>query len=301
MKNGGRLGRGLQSLLPETLDFDESEETIKVDSEFFRCPIGEIHPNPYQPRKNMDDHGLAELAASIREKGIIQPLLVRKDGENGGYELIAGERRLRAAKRAGLDEVPVIVKTASAEDRLELALIENIQRENLNPIEEAIAYRRLSDEFGLTQEEVARKVGKDRSTVANIMRLLLLPDFVKQDMADNRYSMGHARVLLGLATPEEIKDVRDRIVAEGLTVRQVEMIVGSKKTKRKAPAIQNTATKKPIPESYCSTLASDVTRILGSKSKIIQNGSRGKIEIEYYSLDDLERIHSFFAKLQTEN
>ncbi len=298
MKNGEqRLGRGLQSLLPDMLDLDD-EIGVGEDAEFLRCSLTSISPNPYQPRRSMEEKGLSELAASIREKGVLQPLVVcRKEGESG-FELIAGERRLRAAKIAGLDEVPVIVRKASEADRLELALIENIQRHDLNPIEEAFAYRRLVDEFDLTQEEVAGRVGKERSTVANIMRLLQLPDYVKDDLSVGRISMGHARVLLAVDDEQELKELRDRIVAQRLSVRQVEQIVKQGKQQKAKKTDENKeVVKKPLPESYCKTLSGDVSRILGTKSKIIQNGSRGKIEIEYYSLDDLERIHGFLSSL----
>jgi ParB family chromosome partitioning protein len=299
MKNGDRLGRGLQSLLSGSLDLDE-EEVDRPRGEYFKCNISNIRPNPYQPRKEMDDHALLQLAESIKRRGVLQPLVVREiDGENQ-YELIAGERRLRAARIAGLEEVPVLVKKASPEARLEIALIENIQRQNLNPVEEAAAYKRLTDEFNMTQDEVAKKVGKERSTVTNIMRLLQLPEYIKVDVANGRISMGHARVLLGVADEEMLRGLRDRIIEQGLSVREIEKIVSSQKNmkgSRNKTAPQN---KKAIPESYCKTLAEDVSRTLGTKSKIIQNGTRGKLEIEYYSLEDLERIHLFLTSLQVD-
>lgn len=299
MKNGDRLGRGLQSLLSGPLDVDD-EDGNRPRGEYFKCNIANIRPNPYQPRKEMDDHALSQLAESIKKRGILQPLVVREiDGEDQ-YELIAGERRLRAARLAGLEEVPVLVKKASPEARLEIALIENIQRQNLNPVEEAAAYKRLTDEFNMTQDEVAKKVGKERSTVTNIMRLLQLPEYIKVDVANGRISMGHARVLLGVVDEEMLRVLRDRIIEQGLSVREIEKIVSSQKNKqgsKKTTAPQN---KKAIPESYCKTLAEEVSGILGTKSKIIQNGSRGKIEIEYYSLEDLERIHRLLTSLQVE-
>lgn len=295
MKNGDRLGRGLGSLLSGSLEIDDEKK------EFFRCPVSLISPNPYQPRREMDDAALTQLAESIREKGILQPLVVRELEGDGGYELIAGERRLRAAKRIGLDEVPVIVKQATPEDRLELALIENIQRQNLNPIEEAVAYKRLIDEFQLTQDEVARKVGKERSTVANIMRLLQLPDYAKTDVVENRLSMGHARVMLAIDDANQFRELRDSIISQGLSVRQTEKIVASQKsgTGKKAAAKKQQGNK-PIPEAYCLALADEVGRMLGSKSRIVQSGARGKIEIEYYSLDDLERIHKLLTSMQSD-
>ncbi len=298
MSNAEPLGRGLDSLLPDTLDFEDSEQS---DAEFFQCPTTAIRPNPYQPRKEMDATALGELASSIREKGVLQPLVVRRvDEENGThYELIAGERRLRAARNIDLERVPVIVRQATPEDRLELALIENIQRQNLNPLEEAIAYKRLVDEFELTQEDVAKKVGKNRSTVSNIMRLLQLPEFVKNDLADGKLSMGHTKVLLSVENEDDVKELRDAIISQGLSVRQTEKLAASTKRsngKKKAPVRQ--IHKKIIPESYCQTLSGDISRVLESKSRIVQNGERGKVEIEYYSLDDLERIHGFMTRLQ---
>lgn len=299
MKNGDRLGRGLQSLLSGEFDLEE-EATNRPRGEFFRCNIADIRPNPYQPRKEMDEQALSQLAESIKKRGVLQPLVVREiDGDNQ-YELIAGERRLRAAKLAGLAEVPVLVKKASPEARLEIALIENIQRQNLNPVEEAAAYKRLTDEFKMTQDEVAKKVGKERSTVTNIMRLLHLPEYVQIDVASGRISMGHARVLLGVADEEMLRELRDRIIAQGLSVREIEKIVSSQKNiqgKKNKAAQQN---KKAIPETYCKTLAEDVSRTMGTKSKIIQNGTRGKLEIEYYSLEDLERIHRLLTSLQVD-
>lgn len=297
MKNGDRLGRGLGSLLPSSLDLDEEEKDVGT-GDYFQCPITSISPNPYQPRREMDDQALRELAESIEQRGVLQPLVVRKlDGEDDRYELIAGERRLRASKHAGLAEVPVLVRNATAEDRLELALIENIQRQNLNPVEEAIAFKRLVDEFSFTQEEVARKVGKERSTVANTMRLLQLPDIVKEDIANKKLSMGHARVLLAVSDEEQLKEIREVIISQGLSVRQTEQIVSKWKNKKgaKKTPVQK---KKIIPDSYCRTLSTDVSRVLGTKSKIVQNGSRGRLEIEYYSLDDLERIHKLLTSLK---
>ena len=204
---------------------------------------------------------------------------------------------MRAAGIAGLTKVPVIVRKASEEDRLELALIENIQRQNLNPLEEALAYDRLASEFQLTQEEIAQKVGKERSTVTNMLRLLQLPDYAKEDLSREKLSSGHARVLLSLSDPDDMKQLRDAIISQGLSVRQAEKIarqmrVGSKPAKKKK-------VRKTIPDSYCSTLANDLTRHLGSKSKIIQNGNRGKLEIEYYSLEDLERLHRLILNAST--
>lgn len=299
MRNLEPLGRGLGSLLPSTLDIEERADT---NAEYFQCPIGAIRPNPYQPRKEMNDDALNELADSIRERGILQPLVVRKtDGESGSYELIAGERRLRAAQKINMAKVPVLVREASHEDSLELALIENIQRQNLNPLEEAIAYKRLIDEFTLTQEDVAKKVGKKRSTISNIMRLLQLPDYIKNDLVEGRLSMGHTKLLLTIEDEHELKELRNAIISQGLSVRQTEKIAASnKRQKNKQKTNVKSVVKKNIPESYCQTLSGDITRVLGTKSRIVQNGERGKVEIEYYSLDDLERIHDFISGLKGE-
>lgn len=299
MKNGDRLGRGLQSLLSGSLDL-EDENFNRDKKEYFQCDISAIRPNPYQPRKEMEEHALSQLAESIKTRGILQPLVVREiDGENQ-YELIAGERRLRAARIAGLNVVPVLVKKASPEARLEIALIENIQRQNLNPIDEAAAYKRLMDEFEMTQDEVAKKVGKERSTVANIMRLMQLPEYLKHDVANGRITMGHARVLLGGVDEKDIKALHSRILEEGLSVRQVEKIVSAMKNHPKQKSKISAQKKDIIAESYCKVLTNDVSNVLGVKSKIVQNGGRGRLEIEYYSLDDLERIHKLISSVKVQ-
>ncbi len=287
MKDNIRLGRGLESLLPDSLDLDE-QKGDSSSREFQWCSPESIRPNPYQPRKTMDNEGLEELAASIREKGILQPLIVR-GLDSGGFELIAGERRLRAAKLAGCNQVPVVIRQAEPEDRLELALIENIQRRNLNPMEEGTAYAGLIKEFGLTQEEVAHKVGKQRSTIANMLRLLQLPDYAKKDLETGDLSMGHARVLLSLQDPQAMKDLRDEIIQRELSVRQAEQL--AKKLKTPASSTGKATRPNMLPPSYCQTLSRDLEQHLQAKSKIIQNGQRGKMIIEYSSPEDLERLH----------
>jgi ParB family chromosome partitioning protein len=290
------LGKGLKALLPASL-MDEgnnidltAEMESKINSPYFLCPINFITANPYQPRKEMDSAALGELASSIKEKGILQPIIVRRVEENS-YELIAGERRLRAAKLAGLEKVPVIAKDIAMSDRLELALIENIQRENLNVVEEGLAYAQLMDEFGMTQESVAKRVGKDRSTIANTVRLLQLPDDVIEDLGKGLISAGHARVLLSLADPEKIRSLRDEIINKKLSVRETEAIV----KRQKASPIEKKLKKEvthSLDDSYCKSLSNSIVNYLDSKTKIVQNGQRGKIEIEYYSPDDLERVLS---------
>lgn len=290
------LGKGLNSLLPASLMDEESEIDIsptrenRADSPYFLCPISFITANPYQPRTEMKEEPLQQLSNSIKEKGILQPLIIRELSENR-YELIAGERRLRAAKMAGLEKVPVIKKDIAISDRLELALIENIQRENLNAVEEAKAYEQLMSEFDMTQEAVAKRVGKNRSTVTNSLRILQLPEDVLKDISMGRISAGHGRVLLALKDTEEIRTLRDEIIKNKLSVRDVEAII---KNKKKNPQPTGTAKKTThaMTDSFCKSLTNTLGNFLGSKTKIIQNGVRGKIEIEYYSPDDLERLLS---------
>lgn len=279
-KRASGLGKGLSSLLPDQND----------DRVYFLCPIDAIQPNTYQPRKKMNSAALDELAASITKKGILQPLVVSKLEEDGRYELIAGERRLRAAKKAGLEEVPVVIREAGAQERLELALIENIQRQNLNPMEEAEAYQQLLDEFDLTQEEVSLQVGKERSTVANTLRLLNLPGYAKDDLSAGTISMGHARVLLSIDNEKNRRALRDEIISKKLSVRQTEEWAKRLKEKSKSATTRHKKKNGDLPESYCKSLNNDLVGYLGTKSKIIQNGSRGKLEISYHSQDDLERL-----------
>lgn len=281
------LGRGVGALLPT--DIADEEER------FFMCDIDKIDPNPNQPRSYFDEEKLAQLSESIKEKGIIQPLLVSK-AKGNRYDLIAGERRLRAAKMVGCDEVPVVVmENESDSTTLELALIENIQRHDLNPIEEAKAYTRLLDEFKLTQEDVAKRVGKKRSTITNVLRLLNLPDYIQEDVINAKLSEGHARVLLQLKdNPTLLLEVRDTIIAKGLSVRATENLC--KQLKNTSP---DEKPKKTVPEglpkSYCSTVVTQIGNRLNTKVRIVQNGKRGKLEIDYYSNDDLDRLVSLLS------
>jgi len=287
----GGLGKGLDALLP-------AEENRNAEG-LLLCPIDKISPNPFQPRKDINPAPLEELAESIRHNGIIQPLVVRKKDNGDGYEIIAGERRWRAARIAGLSEVPVVARAADDQSRLELAIIENIQRQDLNPLEEALAYKQLIDGFDLTQDEVAKKVGKDRSTVTNLLRVLQLPDYAKNDLSSGRISLGHARVLLSLSHDSSaMQDLHQQILNQGMSVRQAEK---SAKAIKRAQGLENgkrstTQGNKVnqemdnIPESYCLALQNDLVRTLGTKVKIAQAGNRGKVEIEYYSHDDLERL-----------
>ncbi|MBA3015025.1 MAG: ParB/RepB/Spo0J family partition protein [Proteobacteria bacterium] len=288
------LGKGLMALLPMEDEkgnlFSSRDERgfSNEESPYFLCPIAFIQANPYQPRKSFNPEELESLSASIKEKGILQPLVVRKISANQ-YELIAGERRLRAAQMAEHEKVPVLIKDIAISDRLELALIENIQRENLNPIEEAEAYAQLMEEFGLTQDTVSKRVGKNRSTVANSLRILQLPDFVKESVASNRISSGHARVLLTLNSDAEVMNLHDTIITQTLSVRETEALAKRIKNpppiKEKGPKMEGA-----LPESYCLTLTKTLNDYFGTRTKIFQKGDSGKIEIEYATGSDLERL-----------
>ena len=287
MNKRSPLGKGLGALLPGQAE----------DRSFFLCSIDAIVPNPTQPRKRMDDEALAGLAESIREKGVLLPLVVRQTEEEL-FEIIAGERRWRAARLAGLDEIPVLVKDVSPLDQLEMALVENIQRQDLNPLEEAEAYLRLVNEFNLTQEEVAKRVGKDRSTVANTLRINQLPDFAKEDLAAGMLTMGHARVLLGLPDEAAMRRVRDQVLARGLNVRQTEELVRQEKERaagRKSPAAKS---RPQLPAAYCRTVTANLVRYLDAKVRLVQNGGRGRLVIEYDSSDDLERLMARIVRRQ---
>jgi len=269
------LGKGLGALIPE-----RSAAELEGKKGFQFCGVEEIQPNPFQPRKAFDEEQLQELAASIREKGILQPLLVRRKGNS--YELIAGERRWRAAQKAGMKEVPILVRDVSESEILELSLIENIQRENLNPIEEAEAFKGLVEQFHLTQEEISRKVGKDRTTIANTIRLLKLPIEIRESLASGAIAMGHARAFLSLETPEKQKLALQKVLSAGLSVRQTESLVNRLRSKSR-PAPANRARE-------LDPLVEELQRALGTKVKIVRQGKRGRIEIEFYSQDELDRI-----------
>lgn len=262
------------------------------DELYFECNVENITANQFQPRNHFDEKDLTELADSIKEHGILQPLVVRRVEASDSYELVAGERRFRASKMLGMATVPVIVRDIENENSLlELALIENIQRTDLNPVEEAEAFQKLIHKFSYTQEEAAKRLGKSRSSIANVLRLLNLPDFVKQDLVEGLLSEGHARPLLRLAdNVSAIKEIRDLIVMKKLSVRQTELLVRRYLNKPTQRQLKKKEISEEIPSSYCTTLVNQLTNKLHSKVSIIQNGSRGKIEIEYYSLDDLERV-----------
>jgi ParB family chromosome partitioning protein len=270
------LGKGLSALIPGVPELEETSGT------FLLCPIEKIEPNPYQPRQDFAPSELEEMAQSVREKGILTPLLVSKIP--GGYRLIAGERRWRAAQKAGLTRVPVVVKEVSGADALELALIENIHRKDLNPIEEAAAYQRLLEETGATHEGLSRRLGKDRATVTNLLRLLRLPPLLQKDVVEGRLSAGHARVLAGLGTAEEQMSLREEILAKGLSVRQIEALV--QKSKRPSrPGRRGLES-----DDYFQSLEDGLKRSLGTKVEIRRQGKRGRIVIHYYSQEELDRL-----------
>lgn len=265
------LGKGLGSLLP-----DRAEDIIAID-------VDRIIPGEQQPRKVFKDTALKELAASIKEKGVLQPIIVSRTGD-GTFRLIAGERRWRAASLAGLKKIPAMVKDVSSVDSLEIALIENIQREELNPLEMAEAFHRLTRDFNLSQEELSVRVGKERATVANYLRLLKLPEEIKSFVNDGTLTMGHARAILSIeGRPAQVEAAR-RIIHKGLSVREAETLAktwgseGKKKTraKKKDPQIES--------------LQEKLIHSLGTKVRIHHKGKKGSIEIEYYSLDELERL-----------
>lgn len=268
------LGKGLAQLLGEE---DESTST--------EVSVTAIVANPRQPRRSFAEEPLNELAASIKEHGIVQPLVVRPVGQNK-YELIAGERRLRAAKLAGLKKVPVVVRAASAQASLEVALIENVQREDINPMECALAYRLLIDEFGLTQDQVATKVGKSRVAVANNLRLLKLPEDIQEAIADGKISEGHARALLMVESPTRLRALFERTVAEGLSVREVErMARGEARTP--SPGHEN---HKPEVDPDWEALSRRISEHFGAKIKLDRKSTGGRLSIEYFSDDELEGI-----------
>jgi ParB family chromosome partitioning protein len=282
MTKRSALGKGIGALI--------SSATQEGRHKYFLCPVEELRPHGKQPRKSFDDVKLEELVASIREKGVIQPLVVRNAGDH--YQIIAGERRWRAAQRAGLKDVPVVIQDVSEDWALEMALIENIQREDLNPIEEAEAYRHLMSSFDLSQDEVAKRVGKDRSTVANALRLLRLPRAVQQDVMAGNLSMGHARALLSLESGARLQEARDLVVKRQLSVRQTEELV--KRLKNAVPATTRRKTANP----ELTEIAARLQRRLGTQVKIVpqaRGGKGGRIEIAYYSADELERLLDWFA------
>ena len=275
------LGRGLGALIPSRPAAEAP--AAPQASGFANVPIEQISPNPYQPRKAFNDASIEDLARSVREHGIIQPLVVARTGDNR-YRLIAGERRFRAAQKAGLSVVPVVVKeTLTDSDTLQIALIENIQREDLNPIEEAYAYHQLHEEFGLTQEEISRRVGKERSTVANFVRLLRLPDPVKKLLASGQLSMGHARAILAVDSPRKQEQLAERVVKRNLNVRQTEMLAAESSPKAPADAEKEK-------DVFTRDAEDRLQRTLRCKVEIDRKRRGGVIHVRFTSEDELIRL-----------
>lgn len=275
------LGRGLSALIPSAA---ESRTEARDSRATLEVAVDRITPSPFQPRRSFDEVKIEELAASIRNQGIIQPLVVRPRGD--GFELIAGERRWRAAMKAGLSKVPVVTRDASDHEALQLALVENLQREDLNPIEEASGYRRLQEEFHWSQEEMAEKVGKSRPAIANSLRLLALPIEVQQEISAGNLPAGQARALLGLHTEPLIVSACREVIAKGLSTRETEkmvrLLIMGRKRRRQMPLI----------DPDMKAIVEQLQRTLGTRVRLLPKArsAKGKIEIEYYSAADLERI-----------
>lgn len=277
MKRRKALGKGLSALIPE------AQSLMEEGGGYFTCPVELIDPNPLQPREDFSPSELREMAQSVKEVGIVTPLLVSKNGDR--YQLIAGERRLRAAKMAGLERVPVVVREVSPTESLELAIVENIHRKDLNPIEEAAAYQKLLEELNLTQEALAKRVGKDRATIANLLRLLRLPSAIQKDLIEGRMSMGHARALAGVKSEKRQLALRELVVRNQLSVRELEKLIqsGSGRIRKKKNA-------KAEEDHYIASLAQELKRSLGTKVEIKRQGEAGKIIIHFYSDEELDRL-----------
>ena len=299
------LGRGLGAFFPEYQE--EGKETEKkegVEKSFVKpedrvnivlfVPVDHIRKNPHQPRKEFDEEKLDELGASIKKHGLIQPITVRYIGEKR-FELISGERRLRAAKLAGLKEIPAFIREADDEQSMAFALIENIQREELNPLEVALGYKRLLEEFDYTQAEVAERVGKNRTTVTNMLRLLNLPDFIQSALKSNQISMGHARALITIEDEDIQQKILKKVIDKGLSVRQIEEavrdVMNSSKSKKKS------SSKKEPANPFYNEISSRLRRTFSTKVNVQPKKNGGEIRIEYYSDDDLERILGIFDSI----
>lgn len=298
-KKGG-LGKGIDSLIPNKVNksADDKNTNIEVKRENgINVNINKVEPNLEQPRKNFDEDALLELSESIKQHGVIEPLLVQDKKDY--YKIIAGERRWRAAKLAGLKEVPVIVKDLTDQEVVEVSLIENIQRENLNPIEEAFAYKKLLTEFNLKQDELAKRVSKRRTTITNSMRLLKLNENVQQMVIDDKISTGHARALLGIEDPEKQYATAEKIFDERLSVRETEKLVKKIQQERENPQSKENEKIDPKMEAIYRDLEEKMKQILGTKVAINQkDDKKGKIEIEYYSIDELDRIIDLLRTIQ---
>ena len=284
VKKGG-LGRGLDALFADVAVRAPETETPQTGAEekdrVTYIKIHDVTPNANQPRKTFDDGKLDELAASIRENGIIQPIMVRKRSK--GYEIVAGERRWRAAMKAGLDQVPCLIRELNDEQNMLIAIIENMQREDLNPIEEAEGLRQMTEKFGLTQEQVSKSVGKSRPYITNSLRLLKLPDYIKDSISAGKLSAGHGRTLITIDDEDRRKQLWEKIIAEGLSVREAENLAAKDAKPKKRPAAR-----KKNPDA--ARVEEELKAILGTKVTIGPTAGKGKIEIEYYSGEELNRL-----------
>lgn len=300
------LGRGLGAFFPEYneggVEKDDARKTKTAVSlepaervnVVLNIPIDHIRPNPHQPRTHFKEEALEELSSSIKKHGLIQPVTVRYLGERR-FELISGERRLRATKLAGIEEIPAYIREADDEQIIAFALIENIQREELNPLEISLGYQRLIDEVGYTQSEVAERVGKNRSTVTNMLRLLQLPDFIQAALRDERISTGHARALINLKKEEDQQKLLKQIVSKNLSVRQTEDLVKSFEKKNEQKSIRKPEVKPG--NLFLDEISKRLRSKLSTKVNIKQKGKGGEIKIEYYSNDDLERLMQLFDEM----
>ena len=303
MAKAGGLGKGLGALLSEAA-LDETEDVNDVEKSSnaggnggdFLLDLDKLQPNPHQPRTEFDPVALQELADSIKEHGIIQPPLVEEAG-NGMYYIIAGERRTRAARLAGLTQIPVRVKSFSEENKLEVALIENVQREDLNALEEALAYKKLMDMANITQEEVAKRVGKNRSTVANALRLLKLPEDMQTALADDKITAGHARALLSVNNASDMQILFGRIIGQGLSVREVENQAQEMNGKPiSKPESKKASKPEPDKDPDLQALEQQLIEKLGTKVYIKGDMKKGSIQIDYFNSDDLDRIFSLMME-----
>ncbi len=282
------LGKGIGALI--------SSAAQEGGRRYFSCPIEELKPHSKQPRKNFDDKKMTELVASVREKGVIQPLVVRQVEDH--YQIIAGERRWRAAQKAGLDRVPVVIQDVSEDHALEIALIENIQREDLNPLEEAEAYRYLIETFDLSQESVAQRVGKDRTTVTNALRLLRLPAAIKQQVTAGQLSMGHARTLLSLDSEEDIVEAGDEVIRKKLSVRETEKLI------KKIKEFGREKEKKPVrvkPDADMLELENELQSLLGTQVRVVRKKQGGRMEIHFHDQEELQSIIELLRVSHSEN
>lgn len=284
--NRKALGKGINALIP---NFETEVPASTPTSGMVELLIDEISPGDTQPRKDFNDEKLKELEDSIRENGVIQPIVVQKQGE--GYEIICGERRWRASRKAGLKKIPAVIREVSNTQSLKMALIENIHRQDLNPIEEAQAYKRLSHEFGLTQEVIAKQVGKNRATVANYLRLLKLSKGFQDDLITGQLTMGHARAMLALETEAEMEEARREVLKKNMNVRQIESYIQAKKR----TAGEKPKAKVDRKDIFIKDLEKQFERHLGTKVEITPGKKGGKLVVLYYSIDDLNRIHDMIV------